>query len=91
MLKNSITAETATDDKAAADKVYFVRNTDAAGGSVTYTFKQTKVGDSVAGLYEASISAAKATSYTAGYFYFDVYNQNKGAYAVKVIKVVAGS
>ena len=89
--RNSITAETATDDKAVADKVYFVRNTDAAGGSVTYTFKQTKVGDSVAGLYEASISADKATSYTADNFYFDVYNQNKGAYAVKVIKVVAGS
>ena len=69
--------------KAEAGKVYFVKNADNS-----YTFKQTKVGDDVTGLYEATIPNSKATSYTAGYFYFDVYNRNNGAYAVKVIKVV---
>ena len=79
----------AAGDKAAADKVYFVKTTDAVGGSVTYTFKQTKVNDDVEGLYEASIPSAKGTaSYSASNFYFDVYNRNNGAYAVKVIKVV---
>ena len=73
---------------AAAGKVYFVKNVDANGAFVSYTFKQTKVGDDVTGLVEASIPANKANSYTAGNFYFDVYNQNNGAYAVKVIKVV---
>ncbi len=73
---------------AAAGKVYFVKNVDANGDFVSYTFKQTKVGDDVTGLVEASIGANKASTYTAGNFYFDVYNQNNGAYAVKVIKVV---
>lgn len=78
---------------AAADKVYFVKNVDKNGAFVSYTFKQTKVGDDVTGLVEADIPAGKAGSYktnSAGhnYFYFDVYNQNNGAYAVKVIKVV---
>ena len=73
---------------AEAGKVYFVKNVDAKGAFVSYTFKQTKVGDSVVGLVEATIPADKATSYTAGHFYFDVYNKNNGAYAVKVIKVV---
>jgi len=73
---------------AEAGKVYFVKNTDAVGGSVTYTFKQTKVGDDVTGLFVATIPGSNATSYTPGNFYFDVYNQNNGAYAVKVIKVV---
>jgi len=75
--------------KAAAGKVYFVKNVDKTGAFVSYTFKQTKVNDDVAGLVEATIPADKATSYTAGRFYFDVYNQNNGKYAVKVIKVVA--
>ena len=73
---------------AAAGKVYFVKNVDATGAFVSYTFKQTKVGDDVTGLVEATIPTAKAGSYTAGNFYFDVYYQNNGAYAVKVIKVV---
>ena len=73
---------------AAAGKVYFVKNVDETGAFVSYTFKQTKVGDNVTGLVEATIPGSKATSYTAGHFYFDVYNQNNGAYAVKVIKVV---
>ena len=73
---------------AAAGNVYFVKNVDANGDFVSYTFKQTKVGDDVTGLVEAAIDANKASSYTAGHFYFDVYNQNNGAYAVKVIKVV---
>lgn len=73
---------------AAAGKVYFVKNVDANGTFVSYTFKQTKVGDNVTGLVEATIPDSKATTYTAGNFYFDVYNQNNGAYAVKVIKVV---
>ena len=43
-------------EKAEADKVYFVKNVDANGDLVSYTFKQTKVGvDSVTGLYEATI------------------------------------
>ena len=75
------------DDKAVAGKVYFVKNVDA--GSVTWTFKQTKVNDNVEGLYEASIPSDKGTaSYDSNNFYFDVYNQNNGEYAVKVIKVV---
>lgn len=73
----------AAESKAEAGKVYFVKNVDGS-----FTFKQTKVGEDVAGLYEATIPAAKATTYTATKFYFDVYNQNNGAYAVKVIKVV---
>lgn len=73
---------------AAAGKVYFVKNVDANGDFVSYTFKQTKVGDNVTGLVEAAIPDGNASTYTAGNFYFDVYNQNNGAYAVKVIKVV---
>ncbi len=73
---------------AAADKLYFVKNVDANGDFVSYTFKQTKVGDNVDKLVEVDVPGSKATSYTAGHFYFDVYNQNNGAYAVKVIKVV---
>jgi hypothetical protein len=73
---------------AAAGNVYFVKNVDANGDFVSYTFKQTKVGDDVTGLVEATILANKANTYTEGHFYFDVYNQNNGAYAVKVIKVV---
>ena len=83
---------TATSDGTAqANKVYFVKNVDAKGDFVSWTFKQTKVGDSVTGLFEATITVGttpKANSYTEGNFYFDVYNQNNGAYAVKVIKVV---
>jgi hypothetical protein len=73
--------------KAGGGKVYFVKNVDAEGNFVSWTFKQTKVGDDVAGLHYASIPADKATTYTATNFYFDVYNKNNGAYAVKVIKV----
>ena len=73
---------------AEAGKVYFVKNVDATGAFVSYTFKQTKVGDDVTGLVEATIPTAKASSYTAGHFYFDVYNKNNGEYAVKVFKVV---
>ena len=78
--------------KAVAGRVYFVKNVDANDNFVSYTFKQTKVGDEVGGLHMASIPANPGTSsYSADNFYFDVYNQNKGAYAVKVFKVVAGS
>lgn len=73
---------------AEAGKVYFVKNTDADGGSVTYTFKQTKVGEDVTGLFVATIPSTEASTHTTGNFYFAVYNQNNGAYAVKVIKVV---
>ena len=73
---------------AAAGKVYFVKNVDANGDFVSYTFKQTKVGEDVTDLVEATIGANKANGYTAGNFYFDVYNKNNGEYAVKVIKVV---
>jgi uncharacterized protein YdbL (DUF1318 family) len=80
-----------SDGTAVANKVYFVANRDAQNNIVSYTFVQTKVGvTSVAGLFEATIDpAVKAGSYTPGRFYFDVYNQNNGEYAVKVIKVVA--
>lgn len=81
----SLTAATGT---ATAGKVYFVANTNALGTITSYTFKQTKVGDDVTGLYEGSISSTKATAKNTGSFYFDVYNQNNGKYAVKVIKVV---
>lgn len=83
-----------TSGAAADNKVYFVKNVDDNGDFVSYTFKQTKVGENVTGLVEAAIDpATKATGHhttSAGhyYFYFDVYNQNNGAYAVKVIKVV---
>jgi hypothetical protein len=83
----------AAGSKAAAGKVYFVKNVDETGAFVSYTFKQTKVGDDVKDLVKATIDpAVKATSHnvtSAGnyYFYFDVYNQNNGAYAVKVFKV----
>ena len=77
-----------TSGTAAAGKVYFVKNVDEKGDFVSYTFKQTKVGDDVTDLVEKDIPTDKATSYTAGNFYFDVYNQNNGEYAVKVIKVV---
>ena len=77
------------DKKAKAGKVYFVKNVDTKGNFVSYTFKQTKVGEDVTGLVEATIPGEKASTYTEGHFYFDVYNQNNGAYAVKVIKIVA--
>ena len=79
----------ATTSTAAAGKVYFVANVDAEGTITSYTFKQTKVGDDVTGLYEGTIPSAKATAKNTGSFYFDVYNQNNGEYAVKVIKIVA--
>ena len=78
----------ASESIAAAGKVYFVKNFKADGTFDSWTFKQTKVGDNVAGLYEAPIPDDKATSYNEHNFYFDVYNRNNGAYAVKVIKVV---
>lgn len=80
----------AAESTAQPNKVYFVKNVDAKGDFVSYTFKQTKVGESVTGLFEATIvPATKASTYTDGHFYFDVYNQNNGEYAVKVFKVVA--
>lgn len=74
---------------AAADKLYFVKNVDEKGAYVSYTFKQTKVGDNVTGLVEVAVPSGKASTFTSGHFYFDVYNQNNGKYAVKVIKIVA--
>lgn len=88
------TGKLAAGSEAAADKVYFYKNLDEDNKFVSYTFKQTKVGDDVEGLVEGTITyGTKATGYNAStttdkYFYFDVYNQNDGAYAVKVIKVV---
>lgn len=79
----------ATSATAEAGKVYFVANRDALGNITSYTFKQTKVGDSVTELYEGTIPTDKATAKNTGCFYFDVFNQNNGKYAVKVIKVVA--
>ena len=78
---------------AAADKLYFVKNVDAERHFVSYTFKQTKVGDNVNGLVEVAVPGTTATEHhnnSVGhyYFYFDVYYQNNGAYAVKVFKVV---
>ena len=74
--------------------VYFVKNLDQNDKFISYTFKQTKIGESVVGLVDggAITIGTKATSHHAAegksYFYFDVYNQNDGEYAVKVIKVV---
>lgn len=85
---SGLTAVSGTSAKAVAGKVYFVANKDAVGTITSYTFKQTKVGDDVTGLYEGTIPAAKATTKNNGCFYFDVFNQNNGKYAVKVIKVV---
>ena len=77
---------------ATAGKAYFVKNLDAEDHFVSYTFKQTKVGDNVTGLVEVDIPSATATGSwstpTALDFYFDVYNDNNGEYAVKVIKVI---
>ena len=77
------------------DHVYFYKNLDEDNKFVSFTFKQTKVGDSVVGLVDGGAidpdtkaSTHKASTTTNKYFYFDVYNQNDGAYAVKVIKVV---
>lgn len=83
--ENPLTSGTAEDGK-----VYFVKNVDATGAFVSYTFKQTKVGDSVVGLVEATITDKGTAPYvdSALTFYFDVYYQNNGAYAVKVFKVV---
>ena len=72
-----------------ADYVYFVKNLKADGTFDSYTFKQTKVGvDDVTGLVKAAIGDKASAAHVDGHFYFDVYNQNNGAYAVKVIKVV---
>ena len=75
---------------AEAGKVYFVKNLDEDDNFVSYTFKQTKVGEDVTGLVEAVISAKGTAPHvdSALTFYFDVYYQNKGKYAVKVFKVV---
>lgn len=73
---------------AEANKVYFVKNLKGDGTFESYTFKQTKVGDSVVGLVEASVPSTKSDGWDATAFYFDVYYQNNGEYAVKVIKVV---
>ena len=75
---------------AEADKVYFVKNLDEDNKFVSYTFKQTKVGEDVTGLVVADISGKGSVPYVddAKTFYFDVYYQNNGAYAVKVFKVV---
>lgn len=78
----------AANSTAAAGKVYFIINKKADGTFDSYTFKQTKVGDDVEGLVEKDIPADHPGSYTSGRFYFDVYYQNDGKYAVKVIKVV---
>jgi len=85
---SDIGAPLGSGSKAVAGKVYFVKNVDATGALVSYTFKQTMVGDDVEGLCAADIPGSKATTFTDGNFYFDVYNRNNGAYAVKVIKVV---
>ncbi len=79
----------AAGSKAAEGKVYFVKNYKSDNTTFdSYTFKQTKVNDDVEGLVEVAIPGSKASEYTEGKYYFDVYNQNDGAYAVKVIKVV---
>ena len=86
---DAVTSPCAEGAKADAGKVYFVKNVDAECNFVSYTFKQTKVNDDVKGLYEVAIPSTKATAVNTGSFYFDVYNQNNGKYAVKVIKIVA--
>ena len=88
---NGTDAVKAAGSKAVAKKVYFIKNYKSDGTTFdSYTFKQTKVGDDVEGLVEKEIPTDKATGYTdsKSIFYFDVYNQNDGEYAVKVIKVI---
>ncbi|MBR2205004.1 MAG: hypothetical protein IJ898_01425 [Prevotella sp.] len=89
------TANIITTGDALLNHVYFVKNLDKDNKFVSYTFKQTKVGESVVGLVDGGPIdiETKATEHhtntsTNKYFYFDVYNQNDGEYAVKVIKVV---
>ena len=88
LISNIATIACASGAKAEDGKVYFVKNVDANGDLVSYTFKQTKFDDDVEGLYEATVPTTKADSYSDNAFYFDIYYQNNGAYAVKVIKVV---
>jgi len=85
-----------TSGTAVADHVYFYKNLDEDNKFVSYTFKQTKVGESVVGLVDGGeidpddkADDHNVDTDTDKYFYFDVYNQNNGAYAVKVIKVVS--
>jgi hypothetical protein len=86
---NPSTIIEAEDATAQPNKVYFVPNRNAQDVIVSYTFKQTEINESVAGLYQATITpGTKASTYTPGHFYFDVYNKNNGDYAVKVFKVV---
>ena len=86
------TAVAATTATAAANKLYFSKTTNGTG-TTTYSYVTTKEGDDVTGLYEidmpASPTLTSSTTATAGHMYFDVYKQNDGVYAVKVIKVVA--
>lgn len=88
LISNIATIACTSGAKAEDGKVYFVKNVDANGDFVSYTFKQTKFDDDVEGLYEATVPTTKADSYSDNAFYFDIYYQNNGAYAVKVIKVV---
>lgn len=85
------TANPLTVGNAAAGHVYFFKNVDAKGNFVSYTFKQTKVGESVVGLVDGGVvptTKDDSGSFDSTAFYFDVYNKNNGAYAVKVFKVV---
>lgn len=81
-----------TSATASADKLYFSKTTNGTG-TTTYSFVTTKVGDNVTGLFEISIPATpnitSSTTAEAGHMYFNVYKQNNGKYAVKVIKIVA--
>lgn len=82
--------ESTTNAKASADYVYFFKSAD---NKFSYT---TTIADvtPVYGLYKvaktAFTSLTKTSSTTAaeGNFYFDVYTENNGDYAVKIIKVV---
>ena len=82
-------ATTIASGTAAAGHVYFVKNLKADKTFDSYTFKQTKVGDDVTGLVDGGVIPNDKASGTfdGTAFYFDVYNKNNGAYAVKVIKV----
>ena len=85
-----------TGGTADADYIYLAKTYDGTGDAIwtQLTVENTKT--DVTGLYKVAkssltqVTASPATA-TAGTLYFDVYKENNGKYAVKVIKVVANA
>lgn len=94
---SSITTEVTTPNaKAEESKLYFSKTTNGTG-TATFSFVTTEAGVTpVTGLWsvdKTTVTGATATTadttVAADTFYFQIYKQNDGKYAVKVIKVVA--